>query len=104
MIKRVRKSSRNVNSRNHNYSYGIQKQHNNVNGTYICKLIFKQKHFTCKSLVFYGDRKSQILHTRLRLKCSSLNNNLFLKNIVDSPICVCGESESNHHYLYECPL
>ena len=55
-------------------------------------------------LFFYGDRKSQILHTRLRLKCSSLNNHLFLKNIVDSPNCVCGENETNHHYLFECPL
>ena len=24
-------------------------------------------------------------------------------NIEDSPNCVCGESESNHQYLFECP-
>ena len=34
---------------------------------------------------FYGDRKSQILHIRLRLKCSSLNNHLFLKKISLTP-------------------
>ena len=56
-------------------------------------------------LFFYGDRKSQIVHTRLRLKCRNLNH-LFLKYIVvtDSPNCVCGESEKNHHYLFQCPL
>ena len=50
---------------------------------------------------YYGDRKSQILHTRLGLKYSSLNNRLFLKYIVDSSNCVCGENESNHQYLFE---
>ena len=35
---------------------------------------------------------------------SSLNNHLFLKNIVDSPNCVCGENETNHHYVFECTL
>ena len=32
-----------------------------------------------------GNLKSQILHTRLRTNCSSLNNDLFLKNISESP-------------------
>ena len=41
---------------------------------------------------FYsGNRKGQLLHTRLRTNCSGLNNDLFLKNIVESPLCQCGE-------------
>ena len=55
-------------------------------------------------LFYYGGRKSQILHTRLCLKCSGLYNHLFFLNIVDSPNCVCGENETNHHHLFECPL
>ena len=36
---------------------------------------------------YMGNRKAQILHTRLRTNCSSLNMDLFLKNISDSPLC-----------------
>ena len=49
-----------------------------------------------------GSRLGQIYHTRLRTHCSSLNEHLFTKNIVDSPLCVCGEVENTHHYLFDC--
>ena len=39
---------------------------------------------------FSGNRKLQILHTRLRTNYSSLSNDLFLKNISESPLCLCG--------------
>ena len=52
---------------------------------------------------FYtGDRKLQVLHTRLRTNCSSLNYHLFLKNIAASPLCLCGQIENNFHYFFEC--
>ena len=50
-----------------------------------------------------GVRLDQILHTRLRTECSSLNQHLFKRNVVESPNCVCGETESNEHFLLECP-
>ena len=54
---------------------------------------------------FYtGNRKTQILHTRLRTKCSSLNSDLYSKNITESPFCHCGQVENSHHYLFCCPL
>lgn len=53
---------------------------------------------------YTGSRKLQILHTRLRTKCSSLNNDLFLKNIVESPLCRCGSIETTEHYLMKCHL
>ena len=63
--------------------------------------ILKQKHFTCKSLVFL--RWPTISNiTQSSSSERSLNNHLFLTNFVDSPNCVCCESRSNHHYL--CPL
>ncbi|MEW8545561.1 MAG: reverse transcriptase family protein [Candidatus Thiodiazotropha sp.] len=50
-----------------------------------------------------GSRIGQILHTRLRLGCSSLNSDLYRKNIVDSPSCSCGGFESAYHFFYICP-
>ena len=41
---------------------------------------------------------------KLRTACSSLNHNLFLNNVVDSPNCSChqGVPETNSHYLFYC--
>ena len=56
------------------------------------------------SYYYTGDRRSQILHTRLRTNCSPLNLPLFQKNIVASPLCTCGEIESTDHFLLRCNL
>ena len=54
---------------------------------------------------FYtGDRKSQVLHTRLRTKCSALNADLFSKGIVESALCQCGMIEDTYHFFFKCPL
>ena len=47
-------------------------------------------------------RKMQILHTRVRLECSSLNQHLWRKNLVDSPNCFCGVIKSSSHFLLSC--
>ena len=52
---------------------------------------------------YMGNRKAQILHTRLRTNCSSLNMDLFLKNISDSPLCRCGSLENAQHFFFHCP-
>jgi hypothetical protein len=49
---------------------------------------------------YYGPRLTQILHARLRMRSSSLNEHLYIKNIIDSPNCFCGEIEPTHHYLF----
>ena len=49
-----------------------------------------------------GSRIGQILHTRLRLECSSLNYHLYRKNIIDDPLCSCGGFESTYHFLFTC--
>ncbi len=51
-----------------------------------------------------GDRLGQVLLTRIRLGCSSLNFDLFRKSIVTSPTCACGEIETPDHYILYCPL
>ena len=49
-----------------------------------------------------GSRIGQIVHTRLRLECSSLNAHLYSKTIVDSPLCVCGDIENSTHFFFNC--
>ena len=51
---------------------------------------------------FFGKRLGQIYHARLRTNCSSLNQQLFSKNIIDSPTCACGAVEDTYHYLFVC--
>ncbi|MCG8049353.1 MAG: reverse transcriptase domain-containing protein [Candidatus Thiodiazotropha endolucinida] len=51
---------------------------------------------------YFGKRKTQVLHTRLRTNCSSLNLDLFIKNITDSPMCQCGSIEDAQHYFFHC--
>ena len=53
---------------------------------------------------YYGNRKLQMLHARLRTNCSALNADLFHKNIIDSPLCnACTVAETSRHYLLQCP-
>ena len=42
------------------------------------------------------------MHTRLRTHCSSLNQHLHSKNIIDNPNCICGDVENTYHFLFEC--
>jgi hypothetical protein len=50
-----------------------------------------------------GLRKEEIIFARLRLKCSSLKDHLFPKNIIDSGLCTSGKIETTAHYLLQCP-
>ena len=50
-----------------------------------------------------GSRVGQVLRTSLRLECSALNNDLYRRNLVGSPLCECGEVENATHYIFQCP-
>ena len=52
---------------------------------------------------YIGTRLEQILHARLRMQCSFLNHHLFRKDIVNSPFCQCGATETTAHFLLHCP-
>ena len=56
----------------------------------------------CPSYYYAGTRKWQIHHTRLRTECA-LNQHLFRKNIVASPLCQCGLQETNTQVLSGLP-
>jgi hypothetical protein len=52
---------------------------------------------------YVGCRLGRILHARLRMKCSALNAHLFIRNLVESPNCICGITEIVSHFLLNCP-
>ena len=52
---------------------------------------------------YVGCRLGQILHVRLRMNCSALNAHLFIRNLVESPNCICGITETVPHFLLDCP-
>lgn len=60
-----------------------------------------------KAPEYYGEgpRKLNILHTRLRYQCSSLNADLKRINVINDPKCSCGSPyEDAFHFFLECPL
>ena len=56
--------------------------------THSFKYYFNKDKTPVPKYYYSKNRKAQILHTRLRTNCSSLNLDLFLKGITDSPIDV----------------
>ena len=60
-----------------------------------------------KAPEYYGEgpRKLNILHTRLRYQCSSLNADLKRINVINDSKCTCGSPyEDAYHFFIECPL
>ena len=51
-----------------------------------------------------GSRLGQVLQARLRMECSTLNADLYRKDIVNSPSCQCGSFENAQHLFFTCPL
>ena len=59
----------------------------------------------CNLLFYYGTRRENVFHARLRMKCSSLNGHLYDMYIVESPRCSCGYTyENTEHYFLHCNL
>lgn len=55
--------------------------------------------------LYVGHRKYNILLTRLRHRCSSLNSDLYNVNIISFSNCNCGAlTENAYHFFFECPL
>ena len=53
-----------------------------------------------------GDRQLNVWHAQLRMKCSSLNDDLHSYiHVTDTPTCACGfRRETSKHFLLDCPL
>ena len=58
------------------------------------------------SYYYTGSRHAQVLHARLRMRCSALQQHLFSRNIDPDPNCsncTLNQIESVEHYLLRCP-
>ena len=52
---------------------------------------------------YFGQRKLQVIHTRLRLNCSSLGFDLLKNHISENADCLfCNVPETAEHYLLHC--
>ncbi|MCG8431109.1 MAG: hypothetical protein MJA29_08040, partial [Candidatus Omnitrophica bacterium] len=66
-----------------------------------------KKHYFMKPIVGFdsGDRSVNIFHTRFRLHFTTLNYDLYLRNLCESSSCQCGATvETYAHYFLYCPL
>ena len=56
-------------------------------------------------LYYFGNRNVNIIHSRIRMGCSQLNQHMFRIGVTSSPGCACGASlENTYHYFFVCPL
>ena len=74
----------------------------NCNSIPAFKRFLDQNMKSVPNYFYVGNRKAQILHTRLRLHCSSLNSDLHNNHITDNNRCSCGEIENAEHFLLNC--
>ena len=82
----------------------LPEEQRNVTTVTSFKYQLNQPSSSIPKLYYVGERQTQILHTRLRTKCSSLNYYIFLRNLTDSPFCRCGSIEKTEQYLLQCRL
>ena len=55
--------------------------------------------------LLYGERKLNVLQTRIRCISSNLNSDLFRVNLTNSPLCQCGNYlEDSYHFFLECRM
>ena len=66
------------------------------------KSLINTKHTNVPAHYYVGCRLGQILHARLRMNCSALNAHLFIRNLVESPNCICGITETVVHFALDC--
>jgi hypothetical protein len=67
------------------------------------KSLINTKNTKVPAHYYVGRRLGQILHARLRMNCSALNAHLFIRNLVESPNCMCGITETVSQFLLDCP-
>jgi hypothetical protein len=67
------------------------------------KSLINTKNTKVPAHYYVGCRLGQLLHARLRMNCSALNAHLFIRNLVESPNCICGITETVSRFLLDCP-
>ena len=57
--------------------------------------------------LYYNDKNRfvEIIHCKIRLEISDLNNHLFKRHLRNDSVCACGyKTENTKHYFFDCPL
>ena len=56
--------------------------------------------------IYYADnRQLEIIHCKIRLEISDLNNHLYKRHLRDDSTCECGfQIENSKHFFFDCPL
>ena len=81
----------------------IPDEHRNVDSVMAFKNVLGRAKPVVPKHYLFGNRTEQILHTCLRTNCSALKHYLYLKNIIDSPLCRCNNIESVKRFFLDCP-
>ena len=59
----------------------------------------------CPPRFYYGSRKNQIIHCKLRINMSDLSFDLHNRHLSSNSSCRCGHAvESARHFFLNCPL
>ena len=82
----------------------IPDYHRNVDSVIAFENVLSRNKSIVPKLCRFGNRKEHNLHTRLRTNCSVLDYDLYLPNIIDSPLCRCNTIESVKHFFLDCPI
>ena len=74
----------------------LSEEHRNSTSFASFKHTLNQSNISVLKYFFAGDRRLQVLHTRLRTKCSALNYEIYLTG---TPFCRCGNIETSEHFF-----
>ena len=77
-------------------------EHRNSTSVASFKHTLNETNISVPKYFYVGDRRPQVLHTRLCTKCSALNYEIYLKNFTDTPLCRCGNIENSEHFFLQC--
>jgi hypothetical protein len=67
------------------------------------KSLINTKNINVPAPYYVGCRLGQILHARLRMHCRTLNAHFFIRNLVESPNCICGITETVSDFVLDFP-
>ena len=76
----------------------------NVNSLSLFKSKLKKKTRPHNPYHDLGCRKISCILASIRMKCSKLNHDLSVNNIIENDLCNCGNIETAFHFFLECPL
>ena len=68
------------------------------------KRLLAQKDVKVPKLYYSENRSTEIIHCKIRLEISDLNNHLFRRFLRIDSKCDCGfRNENSKHYFFDCP-